>query len=314
MYPIIVSEVARSYEKVDLMRRLPSLNGSRMFGYAFGPCISIFFINTNFKIGPIHVTYANVIGPILFAISVFLLLAIVFFMHDLSREYDLKADTIEKSEKENYEISSKSSTLDAMKKILKTKDTALVLAMSVLYGIIDVIVFRVFAILIVTNLQLGYALLNESLIGYAALSAILVFILVYRKMSNKEVFHTGIGGILSMIIATSILLLLYQRVGNHSTWYFLIILTVLSLVSFMLSDQTFTVLMCAKLAHSCNQGFLDGIRIFAVQIGRVIGALCVGICYNHMNTCHPAVNILAFSLLVILMSRKKFLSNPVPVI
>lgn len=314
MSPLIVSEVARSYKKAELMQRLPALNGSRMFGYAFGPCISIFFMKTNFMIGSIRITYANIIGPILFVISFVLLFAVVFFTHDLSREYDLKADTMDKLEEENYKISSNISTLNTLKKIFKTTDTCLVIVMCLFFGIMDQTMFRTVPILIINNLHFKYVFLNGSLVGFAVLNSILIFALVYWKMSNNDVYLTGIASFISIILTTFLLFLLYHRVGSVVAWCITIFLTMCMLVLFMLSDQTFTVVICAKLANSCNQGFLEGIRIVFIQTGRIIGGLFLGIYYGHMNVCYPVVNVVAILFLTIVISRKRTLSNPVPVI
>ncbi|XP_057307047.1 major facilitator superfamily domain-containing protein 8-like [Hydractinia symbiolongicarpus] len=312
--PLIISEVARSYEKTDLTQRLPALNGAQMLGYAFGPCISTIFSKANFKIGPIHITSANIIGPILFLFAAVLILATVCFMHDLSREYDLKADTMDNlQEKKNKDLST-TSTMNTLKKIFQTKDTSLILVMSLLFGIAEQIMFRILPILIIDNLHFGYAFFNGSLVVYGLFNSILVFIFVYRKLSNKELYYTGIASFLSLIVIKLLMLLLYYRIGNIYTWYVLIVLTYCSIEIFLLSENTFSVVISVKLAYSCNQSFLESIRLFTLQSGRIIGGLGVGIYYSYMNIYYLLINLMTLLLLISLLLRKKTLSNPSPII
>ncbi|XP_057292580.1 uncharacterized protein LOC130621297 [Hydractinia symbiolongicarpus] len=312
--PVIVSEVARSYTKSEVKQRLPLLYGSRMVGYGVGPCISAFLIKVDFWIGLIHITYANVIGPILCGICVTITLTIIFFCHDLSREYDMKAAIMSKEEQRGHELSSSESALGAFKKILKTTDTLLVVVLSVFFGILEQMIFRVLPILIIENLHFGYGFLNGSLVGFAVLNTAVIVFLVYWKLSDKQVYYTGIASLLSIIVITSFLFLLYHKLGNVITWYVLIIASLISSILFLLSDQTFAVVVCAKLAFSCNQAFMEAVRIISTQSGRVIGGAFIGIYYDYMNVFYPVINMISILFLFALISRKKTLSQPVPVI
>ncbi|XP_057310702.1 uncharacterized protein LOC130648665 [Hydractinia symbiolongicarpus] len=306
--PLMVSEVARSYPKEKVSQKLMMINGSRLIGYACGPCISIFCFKTDFWIGSIHITYANVIGPVLFVICCIILVVVLIFTHDLSREYDMKAESMERK---NIPSASAFSTT---KKIFQTKDTLLMIIICIFFGVMDQINFRILPMIVITRLNFSYSVLNILLMGVAFANIALVAFLLSWRISNKEVYYTGIISLLSVILTSLLLLLLYYRVGHVTGWYVMLIANLLCNVVFFLSDQTFAVIVCAKLAHSCNQGFLEGVRLFSIQSGRVVGAICIGMYYSHMKFFYPSTTALSIMLLTLLILRRKTLSNPVPVI
>lgn len=312
--PLIISEVARSYTSKELIQRIPLLNGSRMFGYAFGPCISLFFTKVDFWIGQIHITYANIIGPILIIFGVVFLFAVVFFTHDLSREYDMKSSTMEKTEQDNYKVSTSESTLDVIKRMLQNFDTLLLIIISLFFGVVDQLIFRVFPLLIIEKLKFSYTGLNLSLVALSLFNTALIIGLVYWKMADHQIYYTGVVSVISIMITTSLLLLIYHKVGNVTTLYFLIALTIIGSVIFLLSDQTFGVIVCAKLAFSCNQGFMEGARLFSLQSGRIIGGVFIGTYYDFMNAFYLGINIVSILFLCAVISRRKTLASPEPII
>lgn len=306
--PLMVSEVARSYPKENVSKKLIMINGSRLLGYACGPCLSIFCFKTDFWIGSIHITYANVIGPILFVICCITMVFVIFFTHDLSREYDMKAETMER--KDIHSASAFSTT----KKIFQTKDTLVMIIICIFFGIMDQINFRILPMIVITRLNFSYSVLNVLLMGVAFANIVLVAFLLSQKMSSREVYYAGVISLLSVVLTSLLLLLLYYRVGNVTGWYVMLVVNLLCNVVSFLADQTFTVLVCAKLAHSCNQGLLEGVRLFSIQSGRVVGATCIGMYYSHMKFFYPAATALSIMLLILLILRRKSLSNPVPII
>ncbi|XP_057310610.1 uncharacterized protein LOC130648576 [Hydractinia symbiolongicarpus] len=276
--PLMISEVARSYASKELMQRIPLLNGIMMFGYAFGPCVSVLFLNANLWIGQIHITYANVIGPFLLIVTVVLLIAIIFFSHDLSREYDMKLDTTETNEYNRTET-----IFDTIKRMFCAPDSLLIIIISVFFGIADQLIFRVLPLLIIQKLNFSYAFLNVVLVGLSLLNTVLIIVLVYRKMSDQQIYYIGVLSVVSIMITSLLQLLIYHKVGNVFVWYIWIILTAITSVVFLLSDHAFSVVVTAKLSFSCNQGFMEGVRTLSLQSGRIIGGVMIGAYYEYMN-------------------------------
>ena len=58
--PLIVGEVARSYDEVQ--HKIPLLTSAYLLGMSIAPAFAAIFSKTNFWIGNIHITYGNVSG------------------------------------------------------------------------------------------------------------------------------------------------------------------------------------------------------------------------------------------------------------
>ena len=90
--PLVTGEVVRVYEEADVLRML-SLTGMCFgLGLTVGPAMNFAFVNFDITIGGLHLTYAN--APSLFLSVVFTIqeILMIFFLHNLSKEYDLKAE------------------------------------------------------------------------------------------------------------------------------------------------------------------------------------------------------------------------------
>lgn len=311
--PVIISEVARSYTEGELTQRIPLLYGSCMVGFGVGPCFSAFLMKVDFWFGQVHITYANIIGPILFWVCVIITLCIICFCHDLSREYDMKANSMEK-EGQIYEESVSESALETIRKILKTTDALFIVILSVFFGITAQIMVRILPIIVLTSLDFGYGFLNGLLVGFALANTAVIVVFVYWKLSDKQIYYTGIASLISLILTASLYFLLYHKYGTVTTWYVLIVLLIICEILFLLCDQTFAVVICAKLAFSRNQAFMEGIRVFSMQCGRIIGSALIGTYYDFMKEFYPVICVLCILFLFALILRKKTLSHPVPVI
>ncbi|XP_066924052.1 uncharacterized protein [Clytia hemisphaerica] len=91
---VISGEIARCYPDSEVLSRFSSMGMAFALGFIVGPGVNFMFTTVDFNIGAWHVTYVNIPG-VYMALFFFITQICVFFMvHDLSREYDLKADAI----------------------------------------------------------------------------------------------------------------------------------------------------------------------------------------------------------------------------
>ena len=88
--PLVTGEVVRVYEEDEVLRMLSVQGMCFGLGLTVGPAMNFIFVNFDFTIGSLHLTYAN--APSLFLSFVFAVMEIlmVFFLHNLSKEFDLK--------------------------------------------------------------------------------------------------------------------------------------------------------------------------------------------------------------------------------
>ena len=125
--PIMMSELARSYSPDELIDKLSPMALSLALGLTLGPCINFLFIHADFWFLGVHIMFANGSGLFLTFIFMALLLIAIFFVSDLSREYDLKDSTAnlkENSENNNVDV------VKATKALLTNIDIVLIFIFS----------------------------------------------------------------------------------------------------------------------------------------------------------------------------------------
>ena len=90
--PLVTGEVVRVYEENDIVRMLSIQGMCCGLGLIVGPAMNFAFVKIDYTIGCLHLTYAN--APSLFLSVMFILLEVlmIFFLHNLSKELDLKAE------------------------------------------------------------------------------------------------------------------------------------------------------------------------------------------------------------------------------
>jgi len=102
--PLMTGEMARVYNQDELGTKIQIFRGTYVFGKASGTLLVALFLNTDFFLGSIHIQYANISSLIIFCLTCFAQLLVVLFVHDLSKELDLKEFSISENSLENIEI------------------------------------------------------------------------------------------------------------------------------------------------------------------------------------------------------------------
>ena len=91
MQPVAFGEMSRAYSPKDVAQKLPLMTLSSYVGY-FPAALSLHTLkNLKFYVGPFLIEYENVLGVIMPVCYFILQVLTVFFVHDLSLEYDLKS-------------------------------------------------------------------------------------------------------------------------------------------------------------------------------------------------------------------------------
>ena len=178
----------------------------------------------------------------------------------------------------------------------------------------DYSVFRMFPILIISTMKLSYVILNAYLSGASSLSFICIIVLAKVQLSPKNIYQCGL---ISLVAVIPELWFLYCTYYNGTSYIFsipLLTVTFTMEIIFLLSEKIFTPVVCAKLTQSKNQGYVEGLRIFILNLGRLSGSLLTGICFTHLlEFCLTGI-VLTFILLIVMIRRRTMLSDPYPVI
>lgn len=90
--PIIIGEVARCFSDEEATSAFSWVGLGFSVGFVGGGAVNFAFIKVDFYIATWHLTYANFIGVFMAFVVFVVTILIYFFVHDLSREYDLKAE------------------------------------------------------------------------------------------------------------------------------------------------------------------------------------------------------------------------------
>ena len=87
---IMVAEIVRSYLQDEVIKKLSKF--SNMVYLELCPTVVklMFFQNVDIYIYGLHIRYGNINAIFIIALSIIVQLLVVFFVHDLSKEYDLK--------------------------------------------------------------------------------------------------------------------------------------------------------------------------------------------------------------------------------
>lgn len=102
--PSTTAEIARSYPVEELHRKLPLVTVFKMVGFAVGPIISVFFVNQHITIGTLYLRYGSICGFFLTVLALIQLVIITLFTSNLSKEYDLKANSIGNGNESDVDI------------------------------------------------------------------------------------------------------------------------------------------------------------------------------------------------------------------
>ena len=146
MRPLMVGETVRSYHSYELQQKLPFFPAANTLGFAIAPAFFIIFVKTDFWIGNVHITCANVTGLTFFTLDVILQILIFVMVSDLSLEYDLKeSDELESLTDEEITATT---VMEDLKKIFKSPDLLFIMIFTFLVSVFDIMLFRIFPIVI----------------------------------------------------------------------------------------------------------------------------------------------------------------------
>ena len=318
--PLMIGEIARSYLHDELQYKTPILHASYSLGFSISPAITALFVNTDFWIGSIHITYGNVSGLFVLAMTVILQIVVVFSAHDVSREFDLKEDYEQRKREieENCEypknVAATTSWMDTLRNVFLKFDTCLLMILSIYTCYLDIALFRMLPVIIIHNLKYHYAVVNFAFIGFAIVNITLTFTIIRYKVNSTGVYYFGLLSLLSLIAISGTIYIFSEALHNAWINIMSLVIFIVALGLFMLGEAIFIQVVCAKLTRSCHQSYVESIRVFIKQIGEIIGALtAVYVLEEGVYFCVFLI-ITSLAMQLVLILRKKTLINPLPII
>ena len=90
MRPIIVSELTRSFPPDQVIPQMTAVACAIILGYTVGPCINLAFVRADFWFLGVHIKYGNGASLVSCFIYILTFFVCLFYVSDLSRDFDLK--------------------------------------------------------------------------------------------------------------------------------------------------------------------------------------------------------------------------------
>ena len=315
MRPLMVGEIVRSYHGYELQQKLPFLPAANTLGFAIAPAFFTIFVNTDFWIGNVHITYANVTGLIFLTLDVILQILVFVMVSELSLEYDLKQrDELESLTDQTDEEITTTTVMEVLKKIYKYPDLLFIMIFTYLVSVFDIMLFRIFPIVIIHTLHFYNTIVNVYFVIFAISSLSITFLLIAFKASAKVVFYCGLFSLFALLCIAVSLITLSLGTGNFYVDNIILVWYILSLSVFVLGERVFAQVVCGKLTKSCNQSFVESIRAFIRMFGNVFGGLFSFYAYSYLVSFSEFMIVTTVIIAFTMLLRKNTLMNPTPII
>lgn len=346
--PIMTAEMARSYASDELQKKLPLFAVFSLIGYASGPIVTFLFTRVDFWIGYLHMSWGNTCSFVLLILTIVQIFIVVFFVQNLSQEYDLKDNETKQIKREelmhNDEIedivlqcthseddediiassireecdrnsnkNSDDSSLDVIKKIFSSVDVLSMLILTCIGEFWNSAFYHAVPYIVIDVMHYTGNELGVFFIGYGMVVFAMVLTVTRMPLNNKCIFYIGSTSFISLIVVG----LCYYYVSPRSNMYInavLLIIFCLFFSFFQLGEKIFLITCLAKMLYSDNQGIGESLRYTFKKVGTITGSLLTLYIFDYFKYCFVVLLPTIFLILCFLFVRRRFLSNPQPLV
>ncbi|XP_066926528.1 uncharacterized protein [Clytia hemisphaerica] len=344
--PIIMSEITRSFAPDEVVSQISAVSCTFVLGFTLGPCINFAFVEADFWFLGVHIKYANgasLVTCFLYTVAFFLSL---FFVSDLSREFDLKEalkslsdedlkeasldseqklitnEPFEQTQEESVPMIEKSTananneieTIFVLRKFFTNVDTILILAMSftmmfcvVLYDLW--VPLACIELLNWTNLDINLIYLTNGIVN-------LLFLLVciFKPPKIETMIYLAYAAFASIIFIFGAFLF-FKYDTWHLTWLDSILwfIGAFCVCIIFTAEELLLISTLAKMVPSQAQSVSQGIRQASARLGAAIGLFSAAFTFQHLNYFCPFVFFVSILLFLLLVIRKRHFCEPVPI-
>eukprot|EP00111_Clytia_hemisphaerica_P004666 TCONS_00013402-protein len=340
--PIMLSELTRSYPSDEVMAQMSTMSVSYGIGFTLGPAINFAFVKARFTLLGIPIGYANGAG---LALSIAFLVAFamsLFFVSDLSKEFDLKeeiqkmdadkqsVDSLCGSEEDPSEIFSDFDNepllgKDSSENRTEVNQLGIIETLMKLFSSIDIVLifvlsFFAFITMLMQDLWIPMAVIK--LLHWTALEINLIFLfngtiislmclfLVFKPPSKNQLVNLGILSFVTTCYPFGCFL--YFRLVNSMEW---INVALWVTYPFMMSpiaivDEIFMMSVLAKMVPSKIQSFSESVRLMCSRFGATLGLFTAAFAFEHILYVCPLFMAISLVLMLFLIWRKEHFQNP----
>ena len=343
MQPVAIGELSRAYSPKHVTQKLPLLTFVSYIGYFPAALLLYITKNIQFDVGPFRIEYGNFLGVVMAISYCMLQVATVFFVHDLSLEYDLKSNLLWQKtqyreigepvegystniddpgerlvdqylEINTHEFDARNATvLSNLKRLFTNVDILLVYGLVWLYYYSASLIFTYIPIVVEKELDYDIQMFNVLLLIYGLILIMVIPLVLRVKIGSKFAFIIGLLSFSSMII----ILICFQGINRSYTKLQNIVLlaVIMTLLSFFsIGEDLFLTCTISKFVKPDIQTFADGVRSTCMVLGQVFGNLSITLIVADKHIVFDALLILITCSTIILLSRKNALMKPEPII
>ena len=310
--PILVGEIARSYSPDELVKKLPLFSNFFYVGLCPTSIILIFFGKININVGGLHIQYGNISSIFLIALAIIIQALTVFYVHDLSKEYDLKQEEVEKVE--NSQSLLKEETPNHVKKLQRlfaSFDVVLSYCLALIFGYAEVSMLKYIPVVILTKLGYSVAVLNIGLFLQSLMSIGVIVVIVRVSINSKTAYYICIVAFLAMIIMGFIFTLMKPTNTYTINWILAMLVYILFSV-FYLAEDVFLLCITAKLVKSDIQSFAESFRMSCRSLALMLAGLSIDMIVHYYSIFYLTLSVVILILLGLMVYRRGTLQNPVP--
>ena len=327
---IMVAEIARSYPQDEVAKKLPLFSNFYYVGLCPTVVILIFFEKVDINIGGLRIQYGNINTIFIIVMTVVIQMLAVFYVHDLSKEYDLKHE--EAKQNKQYKIKEKDmveiegddkeklvleeeefSQTENLKRLFTNFDVVLSYFLTFFYAYAEMTMLKYVPIVIITKLHYKVTVLNVGLLTNSLMSIVILCFLVRVYITSKSAYYVCVIAFCSMIVVGLLFLLMKPRNSCTVNWTLAIFVYTLFSV-FYLADDVFLVCLTAKLVKSDIQSFAESFRLSIKHMSSILAGLSIQIVTDYYDIFYIFISALITISLSLLFFRRKSLINPQPLV
>ena len=304
---VMNSEIIRVYRGPDVQRNYVYVLFAYGLGEVTGPLVLLPLKHVpNFNMGILNISYGNIGGIVLLVFNTVRLGLLYFFAHDLSKEFDLKAEL--KAQEMSEHAAEPPPPCTTSLKELFTFDAVFLLVLQVYTGFFVSFLARSFPLVVET---FGYsdAVLNMSFIGASIAMTVVSLVMGRMNLTSRGVHICGILCLLFLLLSHVLLYLVPLKMGDAVNIFLLCAL--LFIYAFCwITDQNFIVVTLGSFFPSSLQSSVEGIRWQLHMCGSFTASLTSAYIYKYFDYVSCVSVPLLLCLLFVLIVRRKFLTNP----
>ena len=245
-------KIIRSYPEEELSQKMALLFLAQHVGVAVAPLLPLPFKHLDIWYGAVHISYANISGLILLFLTIVLQCLVVCCSHDLSREYDLKANETERrhliavNDMANGKELKAESLLEVIYKVFDKYWTLQnILLLSFVGGVLHWLNARILPVIAIENLKYSVEIANYTMLVNAIVGVVASLVISKLKLKDKGMLLLGIISNTAIFLCGLSLQLISQE-GNVGINIFLLFCFGIGQVWFSVGDLLFLNFVISK--------------------------------------------------------------------